>query len=320
MSLRNSPLLITGTYHAGLAQSVADHLKLKLCKTNIETFSNGEVAVKILESVRGEDVFVIQSHANDINSAIIEQALIIDAAMRSDARSITAVCPFLAYARQDRKSNVREPISAKVIVDILISAGATRLMSVDLHSGQIQGFASAPFDHIIARPILTQFLRDNFKSNELVIVSPDAGRVKSAERYSNELKCDLAIVHKHRVLDQRNVSEAKELIGSVQGKVCILIDDMIDTAGTICAAADLIAQRGASKIYGLTTHGIFSGPALRRIEKSAFEKIITTNTLPPVSQIDKISYVDIAPLLAKAIQAAYSGDSISALFDGNNLH
>lgn len=321
MTQKNGRLqLISGSSHIQLAEKIAQELGTDLCKVDLGKFANGEIGVKILDSVRGNDVFVLQSHASDINSSIIEQALIIDAAKRADARSITAVCPFMAYARQDRKSNVREPIAARVVVDILTNAGADRMMSVDLHSGQIQGFASGPFDHVIARPVLIDYLKTNFNKDDLVIVSPDAGRVKSAERYSNEIGCGMAIVHKYRSYSERNASEAKNLIGDVQDKVCIIIDDMIDTAGTICSAAELIALEGAREVYGLTTHAILSDPASERIARSPFKKIIATDTLPVTADMPKLQTVSIAPLLASAIKAAQSGQSVSALFAGENQY
>lgn len=321
MNQANSKLqIISGSAHPELAKQIAQHLGIELCRVDLGSFANGELGVKILDSVRSNDVFVIQSHAGDLNSAIIEQALIIDAAKRADARSITAVCPFMAYARQDRKSNVREPIAARVVVDILTNAGADRMMSVDLHSGQIQGFMSGPFDHVIARPILIDYLKTTFSKDDLVIVSPDAGRVKSAERYSNEIGCSMAIVHKHRSYSERNQSEAKSLIGDVKGKVCVIIDDMIDTAGTICAAAELISDEGAKEVYGLTTHAILSDPATERIAKSSFTKVIATDTLPVAANVPKLQTITIAPLLAESIKAAQSGQSVSAIFSGENQY
>ncbi len=249
----------------------------------------------------------------------MEQAIMIDTAKRASAASITAVCPFLGYARQDRKSNGREPITARLGVDILRSAGADRIMSVDLHSGQIQGFFDGPFDHLIAMPILVEYIQKTFKDKELVIVSPDAGRVKVAERYGSILGCEIAIVHKQRSKVKNNYVEAKYLIGDVEGKTCLVIDDMIDTAGTICAAAELLAEKGAGSIYGLTTHGVLSNPAIERIEKSVFSKVIVTNTLPQENKKSKkIEVLSVAPLIADAISAVFTGGSVSQLFDGKN--
>jgi ribose-phosphate pyrophosphokinase len=250
----------------------------------------------------------------------MEQLLMIDAAKRASARSITAVCPFLGYARQDRKSSGREPIGARLIVDMLAAAGADRIMSVDLHSGQTQGFFDGPFDHLIAMPLFKRYIRENFKLDEVVMVSPDAGRVKMAERYSTALGCDLAIIHKHRSKTVKNQAEARYLIGDVEGKICITFDDMIDTAGTISTAAELLHKRGAKEVYSVSTHGVFSDPALERLEKSAFKKIIVTNTLPSAVAAagGKIEVLSIAPLIADAIAAIFSDESVSALFEGNN--
>jgi ribose-phosphate pyrophosphokinase len=284
----------------------------------LSNFANGEIACKLDESVRGSDLFVIQAHGDSVNDAIMEQAIMIDAAKRASARSITAVVPFFGYARQDRKASGREPISARLVVDILAAAGADRIMSVDLHSGQIQGFFDGPFDHLIARPIFHTYIKEHF-GTDAVIVSPDAGRVKSAERFAGALGCDMAIIHKTRSTTQHNTVEAKHLIGDVEGRTCIIVDDMIDTAGTICAAADLLAERGAKEVYGVATHGLFSGPALDRIEKSAFKKVVVTDTLPhEAHKHDKIEVVSVAPLIADAIAAVFAHMSVSEIFDGQN--
>jgi ribose-phosphate pyrophosphokinase len=221
----------------------------------------------------------------------------------------------LGYARQDRKSAAREPITARMVVDLLAIAGADRIMSVDLHSGQTQGFFNGQFDHIIARPMLVNYIKKHFKNTEdLVIVSPDAGRVKSAERYSGELNCDIAIIHKQRSMKVHNKSEAKYLFGDVKGKTCIVIDDMIDTAGTICSAADILIENGAKEVYGVATHGVLSNPANERIEASAFKKVIITSTLPShPGQSKKIVTLSIAPLLASAINAVFTDHSLSSI-------
>jgi len=311
--------ILAGRAYPELAREVAKKLRTPITETHLSNFADGEISCRISNSVRGNDVFIIQPHCGNVNQAIVEQAIIIDAVKRASAASITAVCPYLGYARQDRKSGGREPISARLVIDLLAIAGADRIMSIDLHSGQTQGFFNGPFDHLIARPILADYLKKNFKSKDLVIVSPDAGRVKSAERYSSTLKCSLAIIHKHRSATKKNTSEAKYLIGDVQGKTCVITDDMIDTAGTICAAAELLAENGAKAIYGVATHGLFSDPAIKRIEKSAFTKVIVTNTLPPKDkESKKIVTLSIAPLLANAIKAVFTHGSVSELFDGNN--
>lgn len=313
--------IVSGRVHPALAQEVAGLLKVPIHTVQLSNFANGEISCRLGESVRDSDVFIIQSHGGEsINDAIMEQAIMIDAAKRASARSITAVCPFLGYARQDRKSGGREPITARLVIDIFNQAGADRIMSVDLHAGQIQGFFNGPFDHLIARPIIDEYVQQFIKAKDLVVVSPDAGRVKSAERYASDLHGDIAIIHKQRSVTEKNTAEAKYLIGDVKGKTCLIIDDMIDTAGTLCAAADMLAESGAKEIYGLATHGVLSDPALERIEKSAFSKVIITNTLPleTAAQSNKIVVLSIAPLIADAIAAIFAGTSVSALFHGEN--
>jgi ribose-phosphate pyrophosphokinase len=285
----------------------------------LETFANGEVRVRFQQSVRGDDVFIIQSHAGRIHHALIEQLLMIDAAKRASARSITAVCPLISYSRQDRKSAGREPIAARLIIDMLAAAGADRIMSVDLHSGQTQGFFNGPFDHLIAMPLFRQYIKDNV-GKDVVFVAPDAGRAKLTERYSSYLGADIAIIHKQRSTVTKNQVEAKYLIGDVEGRNCVIIDDMIDTAGTFCAAAEMLKENGAKTVYGLATHGIFSEPALQRIEDSAFEKIVVTNTVPIDTRgvTKKVEVLSVAELLANAINAVATSRSVSALFEGQN--
>lgn len=312
--------LLAGRVHPKLAQDISERLNVPLSDIVVENFANGEIRLRVNESLRGNDVFIIQSHYGDINEAIMEQLLMIDAAKRASARSITAVCPFLGYARQDRKSSGREPIGARLVIDMLSIAGADRIMSVDLHSGQTQGFFDGPFDHLIANPVFKRYMRENFNMKDIVMVAPDAGRVKMAERYSTTLGCELAIIHKHRSKTTKNQAEARYLIGDVKGKICLTTDDMIDTAGTICTAAELLLKQGAKEIVGLSTHGVFSVPALQRIKDSAFTKIIVTDTLPaPVDDAGgKIEVLTIAPLIADAIAAIYADESVSALFEGDN--
>jgi len=243
----------------------------------------------------------------------------IDAAKRASARSITAVCPIISYSRQDRKSAGREPIGARLVIDMLTAAGADRIMSVDLHSGQTQGFFNGPFDHLIAFPLFRQYIKDNFGS-DVVFVAPDAGRVKLTERYSNRLAAPMAIIHKSRSTDAKNTVEAKHLIGDVDGRNCVIIDDMIDTAGTFCAAADLLKEKGAKTVHGLATHGIFSGDALEKIEASAFEKVVVTNTMPIDTKgvTNKVEVLSVAGILADAISAVANSRSVSAIFEGDN--
>lgn len=310
---------MSGRAHPQLADEIAARLEVPVGKAKLGNFPNGEISCQLDESIRGSDVFIIQTHGGiNVNDAIMEQVLMIDAAKRASARSITAVCPLLGYARQDRKSSGREPISARVIVDLLSVAGANRIMSVDLHSGQTQGFFNGPFDHLIAMPVLLKYLRDHFATEELVIVSPDAGRVKIVERYSSRLGCSVAIIHKQRT-SNHDVVESKYLIGEVKDKTCIIVDDRIDSAGTLCAAAELLAENGAKEIYGLATHGIFGGSALERIERSTFTKVVVTNTLPINCEPPcKVEVLSVAPLVADAIAAVFAGLSVSAIFDGQN--
>lgn len=312
--------LLTGRTHPQLAEEVAERLRLKLTPVELINFSNGEISCRITETLRGDDVFIMQTHAGNIHESIMEQLLLIDTAKRASARSITAVCPLLGYARQDRKSAVREPIGARLIIDLLSVAGVDRIISIDLHSGQTQGFFDGPFDHLIAMKLFREYIKKHAAHDDMVMVSPDAGRVKLTERYSTALHCDMAIIHKNRTNIHQGTAEARHLIGNVQGRVCILVDDMIDTAGTICAAADLLQEKGAKAVYGLATHGIFSGEALARIEASAFERIVVTNTVPPPDpgKSSKIEVLSIAPLIADALAAVSAGRSVSALFEGQN--
>ncbi len=311
--------LLSGRTHPALAEQIADYLKLKLTPVYLKNFANGEISCRIGDTLRGNDVFIIQSHADNVHEALMEQLLMVDTAKRASARSITVVCPLLSYARQDRKSAVREPIGARLVIDMLSVAGADRIMSVDLHSGQVQGFFDGPFDHVIAMSLFKKYIKQHF-GKDLVMVSPDAGRVKLTERYSSALGCDIAIIHKHRTDVHTGSADARHLIGKVEGRVCVLVDDMIDTAGTICAAADLLKEKGAKTVYGIATHGIFSGTALERIEASGFEKIIVTDTVPPPTgpHTKKIEVLSVAPLIADAIAAVSAGRSVSALFEGQN--
>ncbi|WP_436793169.1 ribose-phosphate diphosphokinase [Actinospongicola halichondriae] len=314
--------LLSGRTHLPLAEEIAEVLGETLGEPNLAEFANGEIHCKFGENVRGSDVFIIQSHSSidgmSINDSLMEQMIMIDAARRASAKRITAVCPFYGYARQDRKAEGREPITAKLVADLFKAAGATRLVSIDLHSGQIQGFFDGPVDHLQARPVLIDAMRQ--LGDDLVVVSPDAGRVKVAEQYANELHADLAIVHKRRVKGAKNSVEAKDVVGEVEGRCCVLIDDMIDTAGTMCAAAEQLVEHGASEVHAATTHAVLSGPAVDRIKNSPIGRLIATNTLPLPSekQFDKLEVHSIAPILAKAIDAVFEDTSVSELFGGKN--
>jgi ribose-phosphate pyrophosphokinase len=320
---RKKLYLVSGRVSRYLAEEIADALGETLGDANLAEFANGELHCRFNESVRGTDVFIIQTHAaidgQSINDAIMEQLIMVDAARRASAKRITVVCPFYGYGRQDRKASGREPITAKLIANMFSAAGVKRMVSVDLHSGQIQGFFDTPVDHLTAMPVLVEALAG--LGDELVIVSPDAGRVKVAELYANQLHADLAFVHKSRRKDQKNVVEAREVIGEVEGRTCVLVDDMIDTGGTIVAAAELLSQRGAERVLAATTHGVFSDPAIDRIKNSVIEKVFVTNTLPlpPEKQLDKIEVLSIAKIIAQAIDAVFEDTSVSEIFDGKNL-
>jgi ribose-phosphate pyrophosphokinase len=290
----------------------------ELGEIRLGRFADGEIYCKLGTSARGADVFVFQTHGRPVNEAIMEQAIIIDAAKRASAKRITAVCPFFGYARQDRMSGGREPITAKLVVDILAAAGADRIVSVDLHSGQIQGFLNGPFDHLTALPLLSDYIRDNLGS-DIVVVSPDAGRVKLNERYVKRLGADLAIVHKRRSMTEANKVEALSVIGDVKGRRCVLIDDMIDTAGTICAAAEQLKKHGAAEIYVLATHGVFSEPAQARLQAAPIDKVVVTDTLEvPAAGFDKLEVLSLAPLIAAAVGAIFHDESVSKIFGGEN--
>ncbi len=315
--------LLAGRSNLPLATEIAECLGVELGHPNLVEFANGEIHSKLGENVRGADVFIIQTHGEcagrSVNDSIMEQLIMIDAARRASAKRITAVIPNYGYARQDRKAEGREPITAKLVANMFASAGANRLMSVDLHSGQIQGFFDGPVDHLTAMPVLVDYIKTNLP-DDLVVVSPDAGRVKVAERYTNVLHADLAIVHKRRVKGVKNAVEAVEIVGDVDGRTCVLIDDMIDTASTLCAAAEQLKQRGAAQIYALATHGVLSGPAIDRIKNSVISKVVVTNTLAlgPEKEIDKIEVLSVAKVLAETIDAVFEDNSVSEIFDGAN--
>ncbi len=314
-------LLYSGSAHPALAQEIAEHLGVQLGEANLRTFANGELHCRYDESIRGADVFIIQTHAGpDVNSAVMEQLIMLDAAKRASAKRITAVIPYYGYARQDRKAEGREPISAKLVADLLTVAGADRVVSVDLHTGQIQGFFDKPVDHLTALPILIECARTAGPVEDLVIVAPDAGGVKAAKRFSNRLECDLAFVNKMRPKGVANEVVASNVIGNVAGKRCLLLDDMIDTGGTLVAAADLLVSEGATEVWAMATHGLLSGPAVDRLKNSVIEKVVITNTLPlpPEKRFDKVEVLSIAPLIGDAISAVFEDESVSEIFDGEN--
>lgn len=317
--------MVAGRVNRELAEEIAERLGISLAPMEIAEFANGELHCKFGESIRGADVFIFQSHCStselSVNDALMEQLIMVDAARRASAKRITIVAPFYGYGRQDRKAEGREPITAKLLANMFEVAGAKRIVSVDLHSGQIQGFFDGPVDHLTAMPVLVQWMADNL-GDDLVVVSPDAGRVKVAERYANALHADLAIVHKRRVKGAKNQVEAKDVVGEVEGRTCVLIDDLIDTAGTIVAAAEQLAEHGASSVYCAATHGVFSGPAIDRLKNSNLEKVVVTNTLPlpPEKHIDKIEILSAAGIIADAIDAVFEDTSVSEIFGGQNQH
>ncbi len=312
--------LFSGRAHPDLAAEVASHLDLALGSITLREFADGEIYSRFNQSVRGKDIFILQSHVGPVNDSIFEQLIVVDAAKRASASRITAVCPYYGYSRQDRKASGREPITAKLVADMFQVAGADRLIAVDLHSGQIQGFFDGPVDHLTASNVLIDYLRVEAPS-DLVIVAPDAGRVKVAERYAQKLGGNLALVHKSRARDRANVVEAREIVGTVEGRHCVIVDDMIDTAGTVCAAADLLISRGATTVWVMATHALFSGPALERLESAPIDRVVVTNTLPlaPERRLAKIQVVSIAKVIADAIAAVFEDGSVSELFHGENL-
>jgi len=311
--------LFSGRAHPELAAEVAQSLGADLVPTKAFDFANGEIYVRFLESARGADCFVIQSHAAPINQWIMEQLIMIDALKRASARSITAILPFYGYARQDKKHLGREPISARLIADLLRQAGADRLMAVDLHTAQIQGFFDGPVDHLFALPMLADYVGDRVSDrSKLTIVSPDAGRVKVADQWCDRLDAPLAVIHKRRDLTQANTILSAQVVGDVKDRICVLVDDMIDTAGTICAAADALFDNGAADVLVAATHGVLSGPAADRLKNSRVSEFVFTNTLPTPAQLqlDKVTTLSIAPSIAAAIKEVFEDGSVTSLFEG----
>ncbi len=315
--------LLTGRTHPELARDIAGFLGVELGEANLVDFANSEMRCQFGESVRGGDVFIVQTHSmgddRSINDSLMEQWIMIDAAKRASAKRITAVCPYYGYSRQDRKSQGREPITAKLVADLLAAAGANRVVSVDLHSGQIQGFFDGPFDHLTAMPVLVEHLRAHLGS-EIVVVAPDAGRIKAAERFSRHLGTDMASVYKRRRRGLVNQIEALGVMGDVSGRSCVLVDDIIDTAGTIVAAGEQLKERGASRVWAAATHPVFSGPAVDRLKNSVIDRVVVTDTLPlpPEKQIDKIEVLSVAAVIADAINAVFEDASVSEIFGGEN--
>jgi ribose-phosphate pyrophosphokinase len=303
-----------------LADEVADCLGIDPTPSKLYDFANGEIMVRFLESVRGCDAFVIQSHTSPINQWIMEQLIMVDALKRASAERITVVTPFFGYARQDKKSRGREPISARLMADLFEKAGADRLMAVDLHTAQIQGFFDGPVDHLFALPILADYLEKKLDVADVTVVAPDAGRVRVCERWTDRLGCPLAIIHKRRDPDVANQVKVFEVVGEVAGRTCILVDDMIDTGGTIAKAADALFEQGAASVIVAATHGVLSGPAIDILKNSRISEVVITNTLPIAQEklFDKLTVLSIAPLLARAIREVFSDGSVTSLFDGQS--
>jgi ribose-phosphate pyrophosphokinase len=312
-------MLFGGRAHPALTAAVGAELGIEAVPTSAYDFANGEIFVRFEESVRGCDAFVLQTHSAPINKSIMEHLIMVDALKRASAKRITVVSPFYGYARQDKKHRGREPISARLMADLFKTAGADRLISVDLHTAQIQGFFDGPVDHLFALPILAEHVRSRYDDDVLTVVSPDAGRVRVAERWTDILGAPLAIIHKRRDPLVANEVKVHEVVGDVAGRVCVLVDDMIDTGGTITKAADALFDNGAAEVIVTSTHGIFSPPAVDRLKNSRIGEVVVTDTLPidPASQFDKLTVLPIAPLLGRAIQEVFEDGSVTSLFDGH---
>jgi ribose-phosphate pyrophosphokinase len=306
--------IFSGNSNIELAKEICDGLGMELSASKIKKFSDGEINVDIKESVRGMDIYVIQSTCPPCNDHLMELLLMLDAFKRASARSITAVIPYYGYSRQDRKVAPRTPISAKLVADLIQVAGATRVVCMDLHAGQIQGFFNIPVDNIYATPVLLDYINKNFDGEDVVIVSPDAGGVERARAFAKRIHAGLAIVDKRR--PEANISEVMHIIGDVEGKTAILLDDMVDTAGTLTQAAKALKAQGAKEVYACCSHGVLSGPAIERIEKSELKEIVVTNTIPrrDGNKSSKVRYVSAGSLLAEAVKRIHCGESISSLF------
>ena len=306
--------VFTGNANPALAQEICDHLSVPLAKASVKSFSDGEIMVEIKENVRGRDVFVVQPTCQPSNQNLMELLVMIDALKRASAARITAVIPYFGYARQDRKVAPRTPITSKLVADLITTAGAQRVLCVDLHAGQIQGFFNIPVDHLYAAPVVLDDIKSRF-SGEVVVVSPDAGGTERARAFAKRLNAGLAIIDKRR--SAANVSEVMHLIGDVDGKTCIIVDDMIDTAGTLCQAAAALKAHGAGDVHATATHAVLSGPALERINESALKEVLISNTIPAEAKViecPRLRVISVAKLLAEAINRIHGDESVSSLF------
>ena len=314
-------ILLSGRAYPELAKEVADNLGIEPTPTAAYDFANGETFVRFLESVRGCDAFVVQSHTAPINQWIMEQLIMVDALKRASAKRITVVAPFFGYARQDKKHRGREPISARLISDLFKTAGADRLIAVDLHTAQIQGFFDGPVDHLFALDILATHVEAKLDRSEVTVVAPDAGRVRVTERWSDRLGgVPMAIIHKRRDPDMANEVKVFDVVGKVAGRTCVVVDDMIDTGGTVVKAADALFEQGAARVVVAATHGVLSGPAVDRLKNARISEVVLTNTLPiPADKrFDKLTVLSIAPLIARAISEVFSDGSVTSLFGGQS--
>jgi ribose-phosphate pyrophosphokinase len=316
---QKSLVIVSGRAHPALAEAIAEELDTKLVETEARTFANGELYIRYGESVRGCDAFVIQSHTAPINEWLMEQLIMVDALKRASAKRITVVAPFYPYARQDKKGRGREPISARLVADLFLAAGAHRIMSVDLHAAQIQGFFNGPVDHLFAMPVLLEHMRKSLDPSTLTVVSPDMGRVRVADIWSDKLGAPLAIIHKRRDPRVPNQVSVHEIVGDVSGRVCLLVDDLIDTGRTIVAAAEALKANGATGVVVAATHAVFSDPASEILQSEFIDSVVVTDTLPlpEEKRWNKLTILPIAPLIARAIQEVFSDGSVTSMFDGD---
>ena len=310
-------VLLAGRSFPALAEEVASQLGISLSPTIAYDFANGEIFIRFKESVRGTDAFVLQSHTTPINTWIMEQLIMVDALKRASAKRITVIVPFYGYARQDKKHRGREPITARMMMDLFQTTGADRIMTVDLHTSQIQGFFDGPVDHLFALPLLADHVQKNYDTSNVTVVSPDAGRVRVAERWTDVLSSPLAIIHKRRDPDVPNEVKVFEVVGDVRGRLCVVVDDMIDTGGTIVKAAETLFENGALDVVVAATHGILSDPAAERLAASGIAEVIVTDTLPIPQErrFDQLSVLSIAPLLAQAIREVFTDGSVTSMFE-----